>query len=326
MKRKRRLPAGMTVRLMVAVGLIITVAFAIFGIVAQRFSQAASFAISQEAETGTRAGNATGISESSASGGRAVKFGSGPVVPPPGPNPPNPPGPDLLWYDAQEAPVGTQHYSGTGFKSWYPSSSGNVMGRGTVRMVADSVKGKAIEYAGASGSDNPYQRAELVPGLNMVGGPGDASMAIGQTYWFGFDFWAGQGIGNARNWQLVWQIKPHPSGTTSPHIELSMNAYGRTGLVMDLTNSNHSLGQVPVNQWTRFVIGVNITKGSDSWIEVWRDGQNVMQRRSVPNGAVKSEAIWAYMKTGIYRGPNQGWEVKTRQANFKIGTTKAIVE
>ncbi len=300
---------------------------AIVGTTAILSTRAASHVTTAEVESGVIVGNASVVSGvATASGQQAVKFGST-ANPNPSPNP-NPPNGQLLWSDAPASPVGMKFDNESNWpQNWFPAAY-NLKYGGSAQIVADPVKGKAIEFfgkGGVHGDDgyNPYQRAEIVPAFRDVPGGGGSSLAIGKTYWFGFDFWVGPGVGISRNHSLVWQVKQDPDAG-SPNVEFSLQRH-QEGLHMLTAGGNDPLGPVPVERWTRFVIGIKITNGSDSWIEVYRDGQTLIPHKALSGGAVKGSPKWAYMKTGIYHGP-QAWDLRTKMANFKIGTTKSSVE
>lgn len=268
-------------------------------------------------------GKAKLISDPQASGGRALQFGQRVSTPP------TPPNGTLLWQDKPDSPIGTKAISQSQWlENWLPAPY-NIRYGGSISVVADPVKGKAIEFfgrGGVHGDDgyNPYQRAELVPDLNDLPGGGGSSLVIGKTYWFGFDLWIGRGVGISRNHSLIWQIKQDPDAG-SPNIEFSLQRHQEGLHMLTADGGNYQLGPVPVEQWTRFVIGAKITNGSDSWVEVYRDGQVKVPRTTLSSGMVQGNPKWAYMKTGTYHGP-QSWDLRIRMANYKIGTTKEIVQ
>ncbi len=84
--------------------------FALLGVLLMLRSSAATSIALSEAENGTPAGSAVKVADATASGGSAVKFGSGGVVSPPGPgDPPQPTGP-AYYVDCQagnDAAAGT---------------------------------------------------------------------------------------------------------------------------------------------------------------------------------------------------------------------------
>lgn len=77
-------------------GLLAAVVVGLTGLVALQLSGAATYVISLEAESGNLSGNQSKLSDSSASGSQAVRFGGGttptPTPTPPTPTPPTPPG------------------------------------------------------------------------------------------------------------------------------------------------------------------------------------------------------------------------------------------
>jgi mannan endo-1,4-beta-mannosidase len=78
------------------IGLAVAVVVGLTGLVALQLSGAATYVISLEAESGNLSGNQSKLSNSSASGSQAVRFGGGttptPTPTPPTPTPPTPPG------------------------------------------------------------------------------------------------------------------------------------------------------------------------------------------------------------------------------------------
>lgn len=274
--------------------------------------QAAANAVSTEWETGAVAGNAETFADTNASNGQAVRFGAG----------------TLTWADTPSSAVGTS----APLSNWQ-STSWNIYAGSTVKVIADATKGKAIQFYGpANQSQNGSQRAEQVPNI--------ADIQPNTTTWVGMDVWLNSGLGIANDWQGLFQLKNDTEG--SPTLSVYANAHS-DGLQLANNRDNigtpnfyQSIGATPYGQWTRLVLGMNITKDpTTSWVEVWRDGQNIVPRESWSafnqangtgaGGLMYSNASSAYLKFGVYRGP-QSWPMDLRMANVKIGSARATVQ
>lgn len=238
----------------------------------------------------------------------------GPTPNPPGPTP-NPPSPNpsppgrLIWSDAPASPVGKSHP----LENW-ENASWNFAGGATATVVSDPVKGKAIRFFGpANGTNGSFQRGELVPTYDNI--------KPGEQLWLAYDLWVDSPLGLARAHQQLWQIKSAPS-EGSPTFAVNINNH-REGLV---TGNNGTLfAPTPYNKWVRLIFGFNVTTGSSSWMEIWQDGVNVQPRYST--GALyRSGDSKVYLKIGVYRAAPKPYDITMRMANFKLGTTKEIVQ
>lgn len=227
----------------------------------------------------------------------------------------------LLWQDSPASPIGSTVSPAAGaatpLRNWRVANS-YVYGGGAIRVVADNTKGKAIEFFGAAGKSQPdaygqNQRAEQIADLNVK---------KGDTYWFGFDLWVAPGGGVASGRQSIWQIIPQPDKSQAK-LWLALNS-NQDGLALEADTVSFPVGQVSDRSWNRIAIGVHVADNDDAWVEVWRNGERVVSRQTVPGGVLAENVTSAMMTAGLYRSP-QPWDVTVRMANLKIATSKDAV-
>lgn len=291
---------------------LIVAAIAAIGFVSIRFSQAATYAVSGEVEGGAVAGKAYATTASGASNGSAVKFGS---------TAPAPAG-TLWWSDTPASPVGKS----APLQNWEDSSWNLV--DGTMKVVADNTKGKAVQFYLANGNANNKQRVEGTIPYDPV---------IGRTQYIGFDLYVNGGGANGVNgWQCIMQLKSNNEGNPSFELELDAGKLYAMSNRLNKPNQKVLLGNAPVNKWTRMVLKMYVTTGTDSKLAAWQDGTQTLQDLSWEShdntgenngsgGLIYSNAGGGYYKFGIYRGANNNFALDVRYANMKIGSTYDIV-
>lgn len=231
-------------------------------------------------------------------------------------------GSGLLWQDGPNASVGNLVSPAAGMSSplqnWRAADE-HVYGGATIRVVEDDTKGKAIEYFGVAngshaGTHGQKQRAEQVA---------DISLKKGSTYWFGFDMLVAGDGGVTTGRQSIWQILPQPDKSPAK-LWLAVNS-NEQGLVLETEESSLRVGPVPVEKWSRLVIGVHMDDDKDAWFEVWRDGQLAITKQTLANGVLPVGTSTGVMSAGLYRSP-EPWDLRIRMAQFKIGTSKDAVQ
>jgi hypothetical protein len=207
----------------------------------------------------------------------------------------------------------------------------NIYGGGSVSIVKDAVKGNVYRSFGARNqSQSGSQRAEQVPSRKF---------ASGETVWAGFDLWTNAGLPTSSTWASVMQFKTGGAQDGAPPVSLDVNAHGAAGLDIASariggTEAVHKLGAAPNGNWTRLVVGIHVnTDPAKAWVEVWRDGKQVLARepwRTVNYPAYGNKVGGTmfpggsgvgYFKFGVYRGP-QGFDIDARYANIKFTTTR----
>jgi hypothetical protein len=216
----------------------------------------------------------------------------------------------------------------------FESTPWNVYGGATVNMMNDGAKGYVLRSFGAANqSQNGSQRAEQVPAPKF---------SNGQTVWTGFDLWVSPNLPVSSTWQSVMQFKTGGGQDGAPPVSLDVNAHGQSGLDIASariggTESVHELGAAPDGTWTRLLVGIHVnTDPNKAWVEVWRDGKQVLAREpwrtvnypsygSTVGGTMFSGGSGVgYFKFGVYRGP-QGFDIEARYANLKFATTREAV-
>ena len=227
----------------------------------------------------------------------------------------------LLWQDAPASPVGSSIASGKGsaspMRNWRTANN-YIYGGGAIRVVADDTKGEALEFFGAanksqSDANGQNQRAEQIANF---------SVKKDSTYWFGFDLWVAPGSGVASGKQSIWQILPQPDRSQAK-LWLALNS-NREGLALETDTASLPIGQASDKSWDRIVIGVHVADDEKAWLELWRNGQQVVGRQFMPGGVLAKNADSGLMAAGIYRS-EQAWDLKVRMANLKVATTRDVV-
>ena len=157
--------------------------------------------------------------------------------------------------------------------------------------------------------------------------------------WAGFDLWVNPNLPVSNTWASVMQFKTGGAQDGAPPVSIDVNAHGHAGL--DIASARiggseavHKLGATPNGTWTRLVVGIHVnTDPSKAWVEVWRDGKQVLARepwRTINYPAYGNKVGGTmfpggsgvgYFKFGVYRGP-QGFDIDARYANLKFATTR----
>jgi hypothetical protein len=197
------------------------------------------------------------------------------------------------------------------FAAAFARTPWNVAGGGSVKVVEDPQRGRVLRSA-VRPSRVPLksQRAEAVARVTLH---------RGDTVWLGMDLWMAGGLGRSSTWQSILQIKTGGAADGSPAVSIEANAYGHDGLTIGgahLAGSEplHDIGPVPGSRWTRLVVGLHVsTSPRHAWVEVWRDGRQVLPRepwrainqygRRVVGGTMFPGGDRRnYLKLGLYRG------------------------
>ena len=130
---------------------------------------------------------------------------------------------------------------------------------------------------------------------------------VGSTRWYGFDLYVPADFVEDDTgvvWFSMLQWKGLDTG--QPPIALEIK---RDHLDMGGASGRHALGPLKKGQWERVVIGIHFDPGAAGWVEVYRDGVQVLARTSRPTMNLRDDGSVdpAYLKLGIYRSPK--WQV-----------------
>jgi hypothetical protein len=205
----------------------------------------------------------------------------------------------------------------------------NIYGGSSITIASDPQRGKVVRHVGpanqaGTGGDSTNQRAELVP--NYFPRKGD-------TIWWGFDLWVNPELQVSTHHQGALQLKTAPI-EGFPTIGMGVGDTNDNYLAIQSGAEHHNIGPVPRGVWTRLVIGIHLNDVvNQGWVEVWRDGVNVLPRNAWDAGThqtgAKGSTIWAspdatthYLKFGVYRGAPRAWDEELRFGRMLIGTTR----
>jgi len=128
---------------------------------------------------------------------------------------------------------------------------------------------------------------------------------VGSVRWYDFTVYIPTDFTTADDdkWLDLTQWKGYRGG--SPPLALEVK---RDRLRLGGTEGSASLGRIADGQWTRLTFGVHWSADDDGWVEVWRDGERVVERTAGPTmDEVDGEPDPVYLKQGIYR--TKKWEV-----------------
>lgn len=151
---------------------------------------------------------------------------------------------------------------------------------------------------------------------------------VGSTRWYGFDLFVPSDFvtdTTGQLWFTLTQWKGLAGG--SPPIALEIK---NDRLEMAGATGRQSLGTLRKGTWERIVVGVHFQPTTAGWVEVYRDGAQVLPRTYRPTMGYRTvDGVKvldpSYLKQGIYR--TKSWKV-THVLYFgptSIGRTKADV-
>lgn len=217
-----------------------------------------------------------------------------------------------LWQDVPAANVGTAISGDEQLPLWQKTPQ-HLLGGGRVDIVADNIKGRAIQFSVPA---RPDQQSASTSPQSAVQVP-EFEAKLGQTYWFGFDLSVvtTEPSSNDVNHSL-WQLA-HGSEPYFGKLRLTLNTKQQS-LALETGTASLPLGTAPNGDWSRLTVGVHVDVGAQAWVEVWRDGQNVVQRLPLPEGSIRQVGEGPInFRTGIYRGGSTQ-ELKVKMANLVI--------
>jgi hypothetical protein len=115
----------------------------------------------------------------------------------------------------------------------------------------------------------------------------------------------------ANYWTLTTQWKGAFGGSPPFSIEIVNNSYRfggtRTYRGPSVIPNVGNIGALNKGQWTQFTVGFKWSTTTTGWVEVWRDGAQVIARTAVDTMDLKVDGVTAdpvYFKQGIYRSTN----------------------
>ena len=154
--------------------------------------------------------------------------------------------------------------------SGYTAHRAEVYGRSPTTTWSST---PSSQWADPPGSTRYYDFSVYVPA--------DFPLATDGNQWFDFTQWKG-----------------YRGGSPPVALEMKRNEFRLGG-----SRTSQSLGTVTRGAWTRFTVGIHFsTSAKDGWVEVYRDGQAALPRRSMSTlDTVNGQADPVYLKQGIYR-------------------------
>lgn len=192
-----------------------------------------------------------------------------------------------------------------------PTGSSVPVLRGAPNTAAAAIQsGDTFTVSGGdvndSGANYATSRAEVYG--RFANSSSDAAAlwpdAVGSERWYSWNIFIPADYityENVNQWETLMQFKGQYGG--SPPIALDV--YHSTYRLGGTRGLYTGLGAMNKGQWDKFIIGMKLSPDpAVGWIEVWRNGVQVMARRAQATMDYKSDGVTpdpVYVKQGIYR-------------------------
>ncbi len=156
---------------------------------------------------------------------------------------------------------------------------------------------------------------DKVPYRTEVSGPGSK---VGREYWYGFSIFLPEDYVADGIWEIVAQWHGVPDFDIGENWRNPVMALSTRGGKWSLVNRwdakantfaggkrkyggarRHDLGAYRRGVWTDWVVHVKWSYGRDGFLEIWKDGKKVIDRKG-PNAF--NDAKGPYFKMGLYKG------------------------
>lgn len=115
---------------------------------------------------------------------------------------------------------------------------------------------------------------------------------------------------DADPWFVATQFKGHLGGGPPVNIEIKRQnlRLGGTRTNAGLIPGDGNLGAIRPGSWTRLTVGIRYATDQSGWVQVYRDGLEVLPRTPVATlDVVNGQPDPCYLKQGIYR--DDAWTV-----------------
>jgi hypothetical protein len=189
------------------------------------------------------------------------------------------------------------------------------------------VLGPRAPIGGSGRPEGPLLRVQLAPGEYWGTGDGQTSRAEvygrnaspwstspekwpdppGSERWYSFSIYLPPDFPTSDDsaaWLDLTQWKGRDGGSPPVAVEVSGDRLrlggerANEGLVPD----NGDIGPLPLGAWTTLVVGIRFSTGEDGWVQVFRDGVEVVPRTAMATMDLVDGAVDpVYLKQGIYR-------------------------
>lgn len=179
--------------------------------------------------------------------------------------------------------------------------------------------GRASIVGGPHGSSIRAEGQVCVPGDD-----GDKwNILNGMDLWFGVDIMVEPGTPDDL-WCTVLQWKNE--GTGSPPVALTLRD-GQFCLEFGGDTDQHDIGAIDAGTAHRYVIHIDFENGGGS-VEAWRDGVKVFNAYEPEDGTLytASGKTQSYAKIGYYRAGAETATGRIHYRDYRVATTKALVE
>lgn len=215
-------------------------------------------------------------------------------APAPQPEPAPGPQPGQLWVGDVETGDLSQ-FAETPWNTVYALDPVVVSDGAYVREGHYSV-GMTIPGASDDGTDT---RSELQPDV--------APIEPDDDLWFGFSTMLGEGFPVDQSWQVIAQWKNKGTGSPPVSVTVADNQFflqGGAGHPEEPVIFEESLGRAAPGEWVDWTVHIRFSDDPQlGSIDVWRDGQQVLERFRPPVGTMypDEEGASSYFKLGYYR-------------------------
>lgn len=169
-------------------------------------------------------------------------------------------------------------------------------------------------------------RAELEPDLGDI--------RSGDDLWFGFSTMLAADFPDSADWQVITQWKGKADGSPPVSFKVKDGKYvlaGGDGHPDEIGGYEKDLAPATPGQWADWVVHIKFSPDADDgFVEVWHNGQQVLQRFAPETGTMyaaekSGEDAESYLKTGYYRSGEISRSGVLYFDGWRIGTNRAAV-
>lgn len=169
-------------------------------------------------------------------------------------------------------------------------------------------------------------RAELEPDI--------ADIRSGDDLWFGFSVKPAPDFPADQDWQVITQWKQEADGSPAISMTVDDGKYlleGGEGHPGDVEPFKRELGPASPGEWTDWVVHIKFSpEAANGFVEVWRNGEQVLSRFSPPSGTMYpgegGEDAESYLKTGYYRDGDISRPGVLYFDGWRVGTARDAVD
>jgi len=192
-------------------------------------------------------------------------------------------------------------------------------GRYAVRIAIPTAETKDREGACCD------PRSELEPNI--------ADIRPGYDLWFRFSTMLAADFPVDADWQVITQWKGRADGSPPVSLNVEKGRFvlrGGAGHPDDLTPFSRDLAAAAPGEWSDWLVHIRFSpRSSEGFVEVWRNGQQVLERFSPESGTMypgeDGDPAESYLKTGYYRDGKISRPGVLYLDSWRVGNTRDAV-